>query len=301
MNKISFKVQEDMVGVILQKILINKKGFSKNIIKRLKQTNGIIINGVVSPANTLLKKGDYVELIIPDTSSNIKPEYMPIDIIYEDKSLLIINKPANMVVHPTFNHYSGTLANGVAHYLKSQGLDIKIRFANRLDRDTSGIIIFTKDQLSHFKLSKQFADQSVSREYIAITKGIFTPKKGRINAPIARKPGSIMEREISELGSPAITDYETIEVSNEYSLIKLTPKTGRTHQLRVHCSFMGCPILGDTLYSNLQTDNISRQALHSYKIAFNRPSDGKYCEYYAPIADDIKHLSRLLNITIDFC
>ena len=213
---------------------------------------------------------------------------IPTDIIYEDEALLILDKPAGIAVHPSISHYTDSLANGVKYYFDTIGLKRKIRPVNRLDLNTSGLIVFAKNEYVQECLIQQMQTNEFKKEYLAIVHGIFENVQGTINLPIARKENSIIERCISENGQEAITHYEVLKTSNDLSLVHCTLQTGRTHQIRVHMSAIGHPLVGDTLYGSDFSDSITRQALHSYKISFIHPISHQIFSFTSELPDDIK-------------
>ena len=216
---------------------------------------------------------------------------MNLNIIYEDDAYLVINKPAGMPVHPSMDHFTDSISNGVRYYFDLTNLKKKIRPVNRLDKNTSGLVIFAKNEYIQECLVKQMKNNQFYKEYIAICEGEFEQKHGTINAPIARKENSIIERCIDKSGDTAITEYEVIKYNEEknYSIVKCILKTGRTHQIRIHMNYIEHPLLGDTLYGNA-SELISRQALHSYKISFIHPIEKKVADYTAPLPFDMKLL-----------
>ena len=212
---------------------------------------------------------------------------MDLDIIYEDDSFIVVNKAPNMAIHPSMLHYDTSLSNGIRYYFDSINLKKKIRPVNRLDKDTSGLVIFAKNEYIQECLVSQMKTKDMKKTYIAICEGIFEEKSGTINLPIARKPNSIIERCVDSSGDQAITHYEVLKEFQNTSVVKCILETGRTHQIRVHLSHINHPILGDTLYGKKYT-TISRQLLHAYKLDFIHPITRKKVSYTAPIPDDFK-------------
>ena len=215
---------------------------------------------------------------------------MDLNILYEDDSLLILNKPSNIPVHPSILHFSTSLSNGVKYYFNSINLHRKIRPINRLDKNTSGIVIFAKNEYIHSILSRQMQNKTFKKEYIAICEGFLDEKEGTINKPITRKKDSIIERCIDSSGDESITHYKVLKEFTynniNLSLLYITLETGRTHQIRVHLSSILHPILGDSLYGN--TSNlISRQALHAYKVEFNHPISNEKLIITSNIPEDM--------------
>ena len=203
-------------------------------------------------------------------------------------ALLILDKPAGIAVHPSISHYTDSLANGVKYYFDTIGLKRKIRPVNRLDLNTSGLIVFAKNEYVQECLIQQMQTNEFKKEYLAIVHGIFENGQGTINLPIARKENSIIERCISENGQEAITHYEVLKTSNDLSLVHCILQTGRTHQIRAHMSAIGHPLVGDTLYGPNFSDSITRQALHSYKISFIHPISHQIVSFTSELPDDIK-------------
>ena len=218
---------------------------------------------------------------------------MELDIIYEDDAYLVINKPAGIPIHPSMDHFTDSLSNGVKYYFDSIGLKKKIRPVNRLDKNTSGLVIFAKNEYIQECLVKQMKSNQFYKEYIAICEGKFDKEIGIINEPIARKENSIIERCVSKSGDTAITEYELIKYNKEkdYAVVKCILKTGRTHQIRVHMSYVGHSLLGDTLYGNA-SELINRQALHAYKMQFIHPIKHNTVSYVASLPLDINALRQ---------
>ena len=211
---------------------------------------------------------------IGDTISNIVPTKMDLDIIYEDDSFIILNKPKNTAVHPSHQHFENSLSNGLKYYFDSINLHKKIRPVNRLDLNTSGLILFAKNEYVQECLIRQMATNTFKKEYLAVVTGKLDVSSGTINKPIARKPGSIIERCISENGKPSVTHFEVLKKFDDYSLVKCSLETGRTHQIRVHFASIGHPLLGDDLYG-IASDLIDGQALTCYSLSFKHPVTGK--------------------------
>lgn len=289
--RLDYLVTEEFNGLKVYNILRGPMKVSGTMIKRLKKSGGILLNN--APVRTIdgVKTGDILTVIIDNNEgATITPENNLISVLYEDESFIAVDKPANMAVHPSAGHQTGTLAQAVLWYLIEQGLQTKIRPINRLDRDTSGITLFAKNAYIQDQLARQMKDNRVYKAYLGIVHGVFSPEKGTIRLPIARKEGSIMERVIDSSGYDSITHYETIKVHNDLSLVKFVLETGRTHQIRVHSKAMGHPLLGDGLYSDIETNLIGRQALHSHQLSFDHPITGKRIELVSPLPEDMKRV-----------
>ncbi len=275
----------------LKDVLKNYFEISDRLLVKLKHSKNIFINGQDAFVSNLIHLNDIVTVNIDfvEFCPNIVPTEMDLDIIYEDDALLVLNKPAGIPVHPSMDHFEDSLSNGVKYYFDKIGLQKKIRPVNRLDKDTSGLVVFAKNEYVQECLVRQMKNNEFKKEYIAICNGIFENKAGTVNAPIARKENSIIERCISENGEKAITHYEVIKECENYSVVKCTLETGRTHQIRVHMAHIGHPLLGDTLYG-AASSLISRQALHAYRITFKHPITKHQLEFTTNIPEDIKKL-----------
>lgn len=286
-------------GKQLKYILKGKLKISERLVKKLKFQNKIHVNNEPVHVNYIVKENDKVrvELELEEDCEYIEPQNIPIDIIYEDDCLLVLNKQPGIVVHPTCSHPDSTIANGIVYYLKQKGISKKVRPVSRLDRETSGIIIFAKNSFTQETLIKQMHAKIFEKEYLGIVQGIPSAKKGTIDLPIDRKPGSIMLRHISETGAPSITHYEELESfrSHNAALLRFKLETGRTHQIRVHCQAMGIPIYGDTLYSENSDLLISRQALHSHITKIVHPETQKEVIFNAELPSDMKTVLEIMR------
>lgn len=262
---------------------------STRLRNKLIKYKQIFLNGKNVDSRTTINIGDklVVNFNYEEDNSNILPKKLPLDIIYEDEWLLIINKSAGIAVHPSILHYDDSLSNAVRYYFDQIGLKKKIRPVNRLDLNTSGIVAFAKCEYIQECLSLQMRNGIFKKEYLCLVQGFLDKKEGVINLPIARKDGSIIERCINNNGKKSITHYKVLEEFKNYSLVMCNLQTGRTHQIRVHMQAIGHPLIGDTLYGE-SSNFISRQALHSYKIYFIHPITNKAIEIIAKIPEDIK-------------
>jgi len=292
-----YTVDNECDGKAVKFVLKNKLSLSERLIKKLKYAGKILVNGSRCHVNVLLKTGDIVEANIDfiEEDDDITPQEIPLDIVYEDEGLIVINKGPGMVVHPTALHQSGTVANALKHHFISKGCFCKIRPVSRLDKDTSGLIVFAKNQFVQESLIRQMQSKVFIKKYKGIVNGIVMPPEGIIDFPIERIPGSIMLRQISPSGAPSLTRYNVIEYLDNASLLEFLLETGRTHQIRVHCQAIGHPILGDSLYGNNETDIIKRQALHSFLISFRHPLNGETYQFKSDFPEDIKHALEILR------
>ena len=291
---LKYIVQDDKYHTV-KEVIKSYYNVSDRLLTKLKKNKHILLNNSFSNINSIIKLGDEIQINLDfeEESSNIIPTQMALDILFEDDSLIIINKSSNMAIHPSILHFENSLSNGLKYYFNSKNIKKKIRPVNRLDKDTSGIVVFAKNEYIQESLIKQMKSHDFKKEYYAILEGFIENKKQKIIAPISRKQNSIIEREVSEKGDFAVTHLELIknfEYNNtKLAFVKFILETGRTHQIRVHSKYINHPILGDSLYGN-SSILISRQALHAYKIDFIHPITKKNMEIIAPIPDDIKRI-----------
>ena len=272
---------------------LKQKGFSsQNLVQLKKNPDAVLANEVPCFMNHVLHPGNTLTLHIREarSSEKIPPVELPLDIVYEDEDLMVINKPAGMPIHPSMNNYYNSMANALAYYFDQQNRPFVFRCINRLDRDTSGLTIVAKHYVSAGMLSAMIANKAASgitREYLAIVKGSVQPPEGTITAPLGRKEGSIIERTIDfEKGESAITHYKVLDEKNGHSLVSLILETGRTHQIRIHMKHLGYPLIGDYLY-NPDMERIQRQALHAWKLSFVHPITGEKMQFTAPLPEDM--------------
>lgn len=273
-------------------------GCSHHVLTHLKRTEyGILLNGEWAYTNRRLTSGDRLEirLIEEESSPGIVPVEMKLDVVYEDEDLMVINKPADTPIHPSINNYENTLANGVLYYFTSRNIPFVFRCINRLDRDTSGLLIIAKNMLSGAVLSQMSAARQISREYLAITQGLL-PASGTIDAPIARTEDSAIMRCVDFLhGETAVTHYrclKQISGTPSLSLASVRLETGRTHQIRVHMKYIGHPLIGDFLYHPDSMQLIGRQALHSHSLSFSHPITGKKLAFTCNMPEDMQKLTE---------
>lgn len=288
---LSYQIDKDEHYDNVLHVLKEQFLLSDRLITKLKKANKIYLNSLPTYTKKSVTVGDTVSVLIDfeEDNSNIVASNIPLNIIYEDDYLLVLNKPANIAIHPSILHFDNSLSNGVKFYFDKLGLKKKIRIVNRLDRNTSGIVILAKNEYIQECLIKQMKTNVFKKEYLAIAKGILESKSGTLNFPIARKEGSIIERTVSSDGDSAITHYDVVKEFNNLSLVHIVLETGRTHQIRVHFSHIGHPILGDTLYGS-PSELINRQALHSYKLTFIHPVTKKELILESSLPNDIKNI-----------
>ena len=253
----------------------------------------LTVNGKERPKNGQLKEGDMIKIIFEDESSDYKTQYKDIKILYEDEDLLIVDKPAFMVVHPTKSHLEDTLLNYIQGIFESKNIKSKVRFVSRLDRDTSGIITVAKNSFSHYALSQGFVSDKIKKYYTAVVKNPMKDEKGTIKLKIA-KADDDMRRIISQNGQDAVTHYQVLKNEKKFAIVKLLLETGRTHQIRVHLSAVGNYIIGDELYGE-KSELISRQALHCSRLELVSPRNMKEIVVESKLPDDINALIEELE------
>lgn len=250
-----------------------------------------------------LKGTETIVVNLPeDETLDLVPEDIPLEIIYEDSDIVIINKAPNMVVHPAHGNYNGTLVNALLYHIKDlstiNGV-IRPGIVHRLDKDTSGVIVVAKHDEAHTTLSDMFKEKTLEKTYVCIAKGIFKDKSGRIETLIGRDPRDRKKMAVvTENGKIAISNYEILDESKNYSLVKVRIETGRTHQIRVHMKSLNHPILGDATYGN-STDGIARQMLHAYRLKFTHPINKKEMVVTAPIPEDFKRAAKFAGLDIE--
>ncbi|WP_042148957.1 RluA family pseudouridine synthase [Paucisalibacillus sp. EB02] len=279
-------------GKLLRDFLRNGQGFSRRILKSLIYDGGsILVNEKEVNVRYCLKSGDLVRIEFPEESKgiNMSPENIPIDIIYEDEFVLVINKQAGIASIPALNHRNNTIANGILYYYQKNDIPYTVHVVTRLDRDTSGLLLIAKHRYSHSILSALQKQEKVKRKYYAIIEGMLQDRQGIIDANIGRKEGSIIERVVRTDGQRAITHYQVIKQTNLYSWLDVQLETGRTHQIRVHFSHVGHPLAGDDLYGG-SNDIIPRQALHCYSIGFEHPQTKEWMTFTSELPEDMKKI-----------
>ncbi|MGM1048548.1 MAG: RluA family pseudouridine synthase [Bacillota bacterium] len=318
-------VSED--GMLLKTILQKRMGVSRKLLSRLKLTEqGIMLNGTRVYISVKVRAGDVVEIRMEqERSDDILPQPMHLDILFEDEHLLVVNKAAGTIVHPTHGHYTDTLANGVVHYWQLKGWNYRFRAIHRLDQETSGVLAIAKNPYIHQHVSEQMIAGTVDKRYLALVHSVPQPTEGNIDGPIDRDPLDPHRRIVTPDGYPSLTRYTVREVYRGASLVELKLETGRTHQIRVHMSSIGCPLIGDKMYrhpiytapplvengkpvqigtlfdeadlTNITCldEGIDRQALHAELLTFVHPITGDVMTFRAPIPEDIKWLLERLG------
>ena len=295
MNRnIDYIIDEDSSGLRVEQFLRRKRYSGQNLSEIKRMPKSILVNGVHYYMRQELSTGDHLQVRICETqnSEKIPSTKLPLDIIYEDEDLLVLNKPAGMPIHPSLNNYTNSMAHALAYYFQSQGKPFIFRCCNRLDRDTSGLTIVSKHLVSGSILSDMTKYREVHREYLAIARGSVTPSEGTIQAPLGRKEGTIIERTVDwEHGEDAVTHYKVVKEANGHSLVSLRLETGRSHQIRIHMKYLGYPLIGDYLY-NPDMEYMTRQALHSHHMEFTHPITGEHMSFTAPLPEDMARVMQ---------
>jgi len=286
-------VQSD-AGMKLMDVLHQSMELSGRMIRRSKKEKAIKLNAQRVSLNSRIRKDDLITIEMAMEPNIFEPEDIPVNVVYEDADLLIVNKQPFMVVHPTKGHPHGTLANGIAKYFLDEGLDIKIRFINRLDRDTSGLMMIAKNPFAQTVISEQMIANEVTKEYLAIVHGQVDLDAGTIDAPIGLENEDDIERKVLTDGKDCVTHYEVVQRYPNATLIKIQLETGRTHQIRVHFRHIGHPLFGDVLYGGDQ-EKINRQALHCTRMVFKLARPSELIELRADMPADMKLLLEKLE------
>lgn len=289
--QLKWLIQKDHDGTILREFL-KEQHISKAALTDIKYDGGqISVNGKEENVRYQLKEGDFVVVTFPreKRSESMKPEKVSFEIVYEDEHCLVINKPPYLSSIPSREHPTGTLANGLLYYYDQINEPHTVHIVNRLDRDTSGLMLVAKHRFSHSLFSKAQQRGEITRTYVAIVHGILKEDKGTINAPIGRKSDSIIERTVCEGGQYAVTHYRVQKRLHDKTVVELQLETGRTHQIRVHMAYLGHSLCGDTLYGGNKLE-INRQALHSSQINFYHPILEKSFTFTSPLPNDMEKL-----------
>lgn len=302
MENYTFTVDSAGAGARLDKYLAERfpKFVSRTRVQRLITDEKVLVNGSPRKNHYKLEKGDFIEAEIPKPRKlDIKAEKIPLDIVYEDERLIVVDKPAGMVVHPAPGNYTGTLVNALLNHTKnlSPSLEMKPGIVHRLDKNTSGLIIAAKDEASHAFLARQFNKRTADKRYTAVVEGVVELDNGIISEPIGRHPRDRkkMSVRLSE-SRQAVTRYKVLERFRDSSLLDVMPETGRTHQIRVHMAYIGHPIIGDTAYgARRRGDLIGRQALHAAGISIFHPDTKEVMKFESRAPKDIKKLIEKLR------
>lgn len=288
---LEFEIKEEDSGRKLRDYLKTEIGLSTRLMRGAAVDGRIRIRDQRVKLNYALEAGDIIKIqLSKEEDQDIEPEEMNLDIVYEDEDILVINKPPFTVVHPTRSHPTGTLANGVLYHFRSKGENCIVRLVSRLDRDTSGLIIIAKNQYSHMFLAKEMERNALVKGYTAVVWGNLKESQGTINEPIYRPTDDSIKRVVDPRGQESITHFQVVESLSKADIVRLRLETGRTHQIRVHLSYLGNPIIGDTLYGREEETLINRQALHASHLSFLHPRTKEVISLSSDLPEDIKSL-----------
>ncbi|QIB69600.1 RluA family pseudouridine synthase [Aminipila butyrica] len=288
-NKFEYIVKEEDAGTPYKTLVRSRFTFSSRLMTKLKQNDLVFINGQSVKMYLPASPGDVITVMLPQEQSSFIPEPIPVCPVFEDSDLLILNKQPGYVVHPTKGHPLHTMANGIAQYMLDTHQSFKIRFINRLDMNTSGLLVVAKNSHSQDDFTKQMKANQVTKRYVAIVRGLVKEDTGTIDAPLGRPDPERVARGVVEGGQPSVTHYKVLErYEPGYTLVELLLETGRTHQIRVHMSHIGHPVLGDELYGGENPWLIERQALHARFLAFRHPVTRQPMEVEAPLPPDMQ-------------
>ena len=303
-SKLIIDVPDEETGERIDSFLSGKTDFTRTRIQQLIKDRNITVNGKPTKSSYKIEENDEIIIEVPEVeTTEIKPENIKIDIVYEDSDIAVINKQAGLVVHPAHGHYSGTLVNAILYHIKDlSGINGEIRpgIVHRLDKDTSGLIVIAKNDKVHAALTEMFQEKKIRKTYLAILKGKLNKSEGKIVTQIGRDKNDRKKMTVIDdatKGKNAITNYRVISQNNLFTLVKVNIETGRTHQIRVHMRYLGYPILGDSVYG--RKDNEKRQMLHAYKLEFLHPVTGRQMEFTGEIPEDFQKALKKSDLKID--
>ena len=299
----NIKVNEENVGKRIDSFIpMVQEDISRSMVQKLIEQKNIKVNGKETKHSYKLKLNDEIETFVPEAKEiNLKAQDIPLNVIYEDNDIIVINKPKGMVVHPANGNPDGTLVNAVMNKCKDSlsgiGGEIRPGIVHRLDKDTSGAIIVAKNDKAHIALSEQLKNHEIKKTYLALVRGIIKENEATINMPIARSKKDRKKMDVDKDGKEAITHFKVLErYKNKYTLLQINLETGRTHQIRVHLSHIGYPIIGDEVYSNGKNEwNVSGQCLHAWRLEFKHPITGKKISLEAEIPEYLKNIIKELE------
>lgn len=299
-NIVNIIAEKDDVDKRIDSFLASEVDFTRSYLKKLISDELVKVNGKSVKPNYKVKEGDVIDLNIPEAEEiDLKPENIPLDIIYEDDDIIVVNKPQGMVVHPAPGNLSGTLVNALLYHCTNlSGINGELRpgIVHRLDKDTSGVMVVAKNDKAHLELSNQIKNRTILKKYLAIVEGVIKSDEGAVEAPIGRDHIERKKMAVVKDGRYALTLYRVLERYKNNSLVEAVIKTGRTHQIRVHMAYIGHPIVGDDVYGyKKQRFNLSGQALHSKLLGLVHPSKKVYMEFEAPVPEYFEKLMKVLK------
>ncbi len=303
MDRFCFEITENEDGERIDKCLATLiDSLSRSYIQRLIKDEAVRVNGSPVKGSYRVKQEDQLEFELPEAvEPDIEPEDIPLDILYEDRDVIVVNKPKGMVVHPAAGHYSGTLVNALMYHCGKElsGINGCMRpgIVHRIDMDTTGSVIACKNDVAHNCIAEQLKEHSLTRRYVAICHGVLREDEGTIDRPIGRHPMERKKMAVNERnGKRAVTHYKVLQRFRDYTYIECRLETGRTHQIRVHMASIGHPLLGDEVYSNRKSPyKLQGQTLHAKILGFRHPSTGEYIETEAPLPEYFEHLLKVLE------
>lgn len=303
-SKLIIDVSDEETGERIDSFLSGKTEFTRTRIQQLIKDKNITVNGKATKSSYKIEENDEIVIEVPEAeTTEIKPENIKIDIVYEDSDIAVINKQAGLVVHPAHGHYSGTLVNAILYHIKDlSGINGEIRpgIVHRLDKYTSGLIVIAKNDKVHTALTEMFQEKKIRKTYLAILKGKLNKTEGKVVTQIGRDKNDRKKMTVIDditKGKNAITNYKVVSQNNLFTLVKVNIETGRTHQIRVHMRHLGYPILGDSVYG--RKDNEKRQMLHAYKLEFLHPVTGHQMEFTGEIPEDFQKALKKSDLKID--
>lgn len=292
--RLDYAVEDKDSGLKVIDVLATSMNISSRLIRKCKNHKNILLNNKNGSVNRVVYKGDVISMLLDHDENTFDPNPIEVKPLYEDGDVLVVDKPPFLVVHPTKGHPEGTLANALSYFQYLNGQNYKIRFINRLDRDTSGIVLIAKNAFAQQIVSEQMQSNLVDKKYLAVVEGVIEQDSGTIDLPIEREMELDIKRVVIESGMPSVTHYKVLERFEKHTFVEITLETGRTHQIRVHFSHIGHPILGDHLYGT-KSDLIDRQALHCREMGFKPPREQEKISVDAELPDDMKRLLCTLS------
>ncbi len=303
-SKLIINISDEETGERIDSFLSGKTEFTRTRIQQLIKERNIMVNGKATKSSYKIEKDDEIAIEVPEAeTTEIKPENINIDIVYEDSYIAVINKQAGLVVHPAHGHYSGTLVNAILYHIKDlSGINGEIRpgIVHRLDKDTSGLIVIAKNDKVHAALTEMFQEKKIRKTYLAILKGKLNKSEGKVVTQIGRDKNDRKKMTVIDditKGKTAITNYRVISQNSLFTLVKVNIETGRTHQIRVHMRHLGYPILGDSVYG--RKDNEKRKMLHAYRLEFLHTLTGNTMEFTGEIPEDFQRALKKSDLEID--
>lgn len=303
-TRIEYRVEAEAEGKMLQKYLEVNKGLSAKAVKKLKHQGAVFLNGRRTLLNVPVKAGDHVLLVYPPqtTSPYLAAEPIPLEILYEDAQVMVVVKQPNLCVHPTKGYPGGTLANGILYHWQKRGEQAHLHLVNRLDKDTSGLVLIAKNAFAAQQLFRQQGEGKIQRAYLALALGWLEKDQGTLDLPTARVPGRTIRRVVSPEGQRAVTKYRVLArcidpgEQQAYTYLTLELETGRTHQIRVHLSHLGHPLVGDELYGREAGPVLQRQFLHAHFLSFIHPLTGERLEMHSELPQDLEGFLAKLKV-----